>query len=137
MATRRELIRRRARGRCEYCRLAERHSALPHEVDHIRAKKHRGRTTLDNMCWACAYCNSAKGPDAAAFDPETDKLVPLFNPRTDEWSEHFVWDGPMMLGRTAMGRATIELLGINRAERIAHRQLLMTAGQDATGDFGA
>jgi hypothetical protein len=110
--------------------LPDKHSALPYEVDHIRAKKHRGRTTLDNTCWACAYCNSAKGPDAASFDPESDQLVRLFNPRTDKWAEHFVWDGPMLIGRTAIARATIALLGINREERFAHRQMLMAAGEN-------
>jgi len=102
-------------------------------MDHIRAKKHRGRTALSNTCWACAYCNSAKGTNVAGFDPDTDELVPLFNPRTDKWDDHFVWDGVTLVGRTAVGRATIDVLGINRDERIAHRRLLIQAGADATG----
>jgi 5-methylcytosine-specific restriction endonuclease McrA len=39
---------------------------LPHEIDHIRARKHRGLTTMDNTCLACAHCNAAKGTDATA-----------------------------------------------------------------------
>jgi hypothetical protein len=115
------------------CRLAEWHTTLPHEVDHIRAKKHRGKTTLENTCWACAYCNAAKGTNAAGFDPETEQLVPLFNPRVDDWAEHFVWDGPTLVGRTPVGRTTIAVLGVNREERVAHRRLLLEANEDATG----
>ena len=133
MATRRQVVRNRAGRRCEYCRLAEEHSSLPHELDHIRAKKHRGRTALSNICWACAYCNSAKGTNVAGFDPDTDELVPLFNPRTDDWADHFAWEGSALLGRTGIGRATIDVLGINREERIAHRRLLLDAGEDVTG----
>ncbi|HEX3151859.1 MAG TPA: HNH endonuclease signature motif containing protein [Gemmataceae bacterium] len=136
MATRRQLIWKRAHGRCEYCQLAQVHTNLPHEVDHIRAKKHRGPTNLQNTCLTCAYCNAAKGPCAAGFDPETDQLVPLFNPRLDNWTEHFVWNGPILEGRTAIGRATIAVLGINRAERIAHRRLLLEAGPQASDREG-
>lgn len=125
MASLRRLVARRAQGRCEYCRLPQQCTSLPHEMDHIRAKKHRGLKTLANTAWACAQCNRAKGSDASGFDPATDSLLPLFNPRTDDWSEHFEWDGPVLIGSTPIGRATIELLKINRADRIEHRRLLM------------
>src|SRR5262245_7354174 len=104
----RRQIRDRARDRCEYCQLPQDFTSLPHEVDHIRARKHRGPTTLQNTCWACAGCNAAKGPNAAGYDPDSDELTRLFNPRTDRWSDHFRWDGAMLRGRTAVGRATIE-----------------------------
>ena len=130
MASRRQIIWERAEGRCEYCRLSQTQTDLPHEIDHIRAKKHRGPTTLENTCLACAYCNSAKGTNASGYDPVTDVLVPLFNPRADVWSEHFQWNGPVLIGETAIGRATIEVLGINRPKRIEHRRLLLEAGED-------
>jgi hypothetical protein len=103
-------------------------SVLPHEVDHIRAKKHRGSHSLENTCYACAYCNSAKGSDVASYDDETGELLPLFNPRSDDWSNHFYWQGPLLIGKTATGRATISLLRINAVARIEHRRLLMEAG---------
>ena len=62
----RKAVFRRASDRCEYCRLPRRESVLPHEIDHIRARKHRGLTTMDNTCLACAHCNAAKGTDATA-----------------------------------------------------------------------
>ncbi len=111
-----------------YCRLPQEASLLPHTVDHIRAKKHRGPTTPLNTCWACAYCNGAKGSNAAGYDPETDELVRLFNPRTDDWHSHFFWDGPELEGKTPVARVTIEVLRINDPDRIEHRRLLIIAG---------
>ena len=127
MASRRQLVWKRARGRCEYCRLHQTETSLPHEIDHIRARKHRGPTSLQNICLACAYCNSAKGPNAAGYDPLTDELVPLFNPHADRWAQHFEWDGPFLSGKTPIGRATIDVLGINRDDRVEHRRLLQNA----------
>ncbi len=57
----------------------------------------------------------------------TNELVPLFNPRTDVWHEHFEWHAPTLFGKTKIGRATIELLQINLQERVEHRRLLMEA----------
>ena len=125
--SRRTQIWRRARGQCEYCQLPQEFTTLPHEIDHIRARKHHGPTTLQNTCLACAYCNGAKGSNVAGYDPETDELVPLFNPRKDSWDEHFARDGPTLRGKTAVGRTTIDVLRINSPERVEHRQLLIAA----------
>src|SRR6476660_2716591 len=121
----RKAVIERAKGRCEYCLLPSSESVMPHEIDHIRARKHRGRTTLENTCLACAKCNGAKGSDATAYDPRTDRIVLLFNPRTDPWDAHFRWEGPLLRGRTAVGRATVGLLRINEPPRVEHRRLLM------------
>jgi 5-methylcytosine-specific restriction endonuclease McrA len=120
----RQLVFKRAQNACEYCQLAQRQTSLPHEVDHIRAVKHRGATHSDNLALDCAYCNAAKGPNVAGHDPLTDELVPLFNPRAQKWSEHFRWRGPILDGKTAIGRATVEILRINAPERLEHRLLL-------------
>jgi hypothetical protein len=101
---------------------------LPHEVDHIRAQKHRGDDSPENLCLACAYCNAAKGPNIAGYDPQSDELVPLYNPRAHKWKNHFSWNGPALVGRTPIGRATIEVLGINSPERVDHRRLLRLLG---------
>jgi hypothetical protein len=101
-------------------------TSLPHEVDHIRARKHHGPTALENLCWSCAHCNGAKGSDASGFDTD-DTLVPLFNPRKNRGSDHFQWRCAEIVGRTANGRATIGVLRINDPSRIALRALLMAA----------
>ena len=124
----RDQVRQRSDDCCEYCQLPQACTTLPHEADHIRSQKHHGPTTLDNLCWACARCNDFKGSDVSSYDPITNELVPLFNPRTDAWNEHFEWDGPTLFGKTKIGRATIELLQINLQERVEHRRLLVLAG---------
>src|SRR5271166_655155 len=124
----RRRVAERARHRCEYCQLLEAYTSLPHEIDHVRARKHRGPTSLRNLCWACAACNAAKGPNVAGYDPETDELVPLFNPREDHWNEHFAWDGSRLLGKSPIARATIDVLRINDPHRVAHRWGLIALG---------
>ena len=80
-------VRRRADDRCEYCQMPQSGTIMPHEADHIRSQKHGGLSTLDNLCWACALCNSFKGTDIAAYPPGSNEIVPLFNPRSDEWGQ--------------------------------------------------
>jgi 5-methylcytosine-specific restriction endonuclease McrA len=87
----RKQVWQRAQGFCEYCRLSQDYSILPHGIDHIRAKKHHGEHSMENTCLACASCNAAKGSNAAGYDPETVDLVPLFTPRLHWWEEHFFW----------------------------------------------
>jgi len=85
----RNSVRIRANESCEYCQLRQRDTTLPHEVDHIRARKHRGRSQAENQAYACAYCNAAKGPNVAGHDPITDELVALFNPRMQNGTNIF------------------------------------------------
>ena len=69
------------------------------------------------MALACIECNLAKSSNLTGIDPTTDAIVQLFNPRTDDWEEHFVWQGPLLVGQTPTGRATIRVLNINDDER--------------------
>jgi hypothetical protein len=69
-----------------------------------------------------------KGPNLTAVDPDTDLVVPLFNPRTDAWEVHFQWLGALLIGRTPIGRATIRLLRMNEEERMAMREELRRRG---------
>jgi hypothetical protein len=72
---------------------------------------------------------SGKGPNLAGIDPLTGELTRLFCPRRDEWNEHFAWQGPELVGRTAIGRTTVDVLNINLPERLEHRRLLLLAGE--------
>jgi len=101
---------------------------LGFEVEHILARKHHGETTLDNLAWACFPCNSYKGPNIAGQDPDSVAIVRLYHPRLDAWSDHFLWQGPILVGTTAVGRATIDVLAINLPPRVALRAELMAAG---------
>lgn len=94
-----------------------------HEVDHIIAVKHGGRTTDENLALCCTLCNRYKGSDIASIDPKTGLLTPLFHPRLDRWDEHFESRNDEIMGLTAAGRATTRLLRMNLAARVRERQL--------------
>lgn len=102
--------------------------ASSHQVDHIVGEKHNGRTTADNLALSCTLCNLRKGSDIASFDPETNLLTPLFNPRTQAWREHFVLSDGVFEGITDVGRTTEHFLRLNTAERIMERAELLRAG---------
>jgi hypothetical protein len=71
---------------------------------------------------------SYKGPCIAGRDPLTGKLTPLFNPRSHKWTYHFRYDSGTLIGRTAIGRVTVELLRINLPNLVALREVLMEDG---------
>jgi hypothetical protein len=123
----RQTVRKRAGDCCEYCQLPQSLTTLPHEVDHIVARKHGGPTKPGNLCLACYLCNGYKGPNIAGIDPESEELSRLFHPREDTWRQHFRWEGPLLVGTTPLGRATIAVLRINLPERVEHRRLLIAA----------
>ena len=122
------LVRQRAGGRCEYCRLPQAASGVPFEIDHIIARHHKGRTVASNLADACIYCNGYKGPNISGLDAVTGKLTPLFNPRRHKWSYHFRYEGGVLVGRTAIGRTTVEVLRINLPNLVALREVLMEDG---------
>ncbi len=115
----------RARNCCEYCQLPADHDPRPFHVDHIRPQKHGGLTVLENLAWSCAACSLFKGPNPAGYDPLSDELHPLFNPRQQNWVEHFEWNGATLNGATAVGRTTVAVLRINEPLRVRHRELLI------------
>mgnify|MGYP001589043844 FL=1 len=83
------LVRERAGHRCEYCRSSEFLSGQRFHVDHILPRTLAGKTTSENLCVACASCNSSKLARVEAPDPESGVVVALFNPRAQHWPEHF------------------------------------------------
>jgi hypothetical protein len=101
---------------------------LRFQIDHVIAQKHRGPTVESNLALSCFWCNAYKGPNIAGIDPKTRQIVPLFNPRTDRWTVHFRWDGPLLVGISAAARATIEVLEINHPVRVALRESLIAEG---------
>jgi hypothetical protein len=123
-----EELRRLAGGRCEYCHLPEEFVRLKHVTDHIIARQHGGGDDKKNLAVCCGRCNRSKGPNIAGIDPKSGKLVRLFHPRRHKWSTHFHWDGPVLAGRTAIGRATIVVLAINDPLRVALRESLLREG---------
>jgi len=124
----RQSVRERAHHRCEYCRFPEGESRFSHQVDHIRPIKHKGTHDLNNLAWACFQCNNRKGSDIAGYDPLSDTITPLFNPRDQTWDDHFSLVGYEIIGKTPIGRTTLEVLEMNSSERLEHRAWLITLG---------
>ncbi len=122
----RRLVMMRAASRCEYCHLHEDNTYFSHEIDHIYAEKHGGATIAENLCLACADCNRYKGSDLASIDPDTGLIVPLFHPRQNQWSDHFILHNTGVIEPlTSTGRVTTRLLKINRLDLIAERARLL------------
>jgi hypothetical protein len=111
----RQVVRERAQRRCEYCHADERWQFVRFTIDHVLPQSVGGSDTADNLALACRNCNERRGNRLAGHDPATGEVVPLFNPRQEQWAEHFAWDATRLrvVGRTAMGRATVALLDLN------------------------
>jgi hypothetical protein len=126
----RAIVYERAAGRCEYCRFPQLAAFFPHEPDHVIATRHRGKTELSNLALACMECNRFKGPNIASVDPESQEIIPLFNPRKHRWLEHFRTDGGgRIIPLTRIGRATAALLNFSDPDREAARRKLAVARQ--------
>jgi hypothetical protein len=125
----RRLVASRADGFCEYCRIHESDTHLGCQVDHILSEKHGGRTAAKNLAYACTFCNQAKGADIGSIATTTGEFVRFFNPRTDRWTDHFEINGVAIIPRTAIGEATVSILGFNNAERLLERETLMNVGR--------
>jgi hypothetical protein len=125
----RNLVRRRARHRCEYCGLPETSApVVPLHIEHITARKHGGQTRPFNLALGCYHCNYHKQTDLVGIDPATGKRVTLFDPRRHKWHAHFQWDGVFLRGKTPIGRTTVEVLAMNDDDMIELRSLLLEEG---------
>ena len=105
-------------------------SGIPLTIEHIIPKARGGQDDDENLWLSCRLCNEKKRVLIEAIDPETSKSVPLFNPRLQTWSEHFVWreDGTYIIGKTAIGRATLEALSLNSDLRVRSRAIWVKGG---------
>ena len=124
-----QLVWHRAGDRCEYCRLHQQFEwFFRFHVEHIVARQHGGSDELDNLALACNHCNGHKGPNLSGIDPRTGKVVRLFNPTRQHWHRHFHCIGPLLIGRTTCGRATVAVLAMNLPDRNMLREQLIVAG---------
>lgn len=98
--------------------------------DHIIPVSKGGETNFKNLCLACRSCNEFKSDITEAKDPVTEETVPLFNPRIQNWIEHFAWspDGTKVEAKTAIARATIIALRMNNPVIVAARSRWAIAG---------
>ena len=140
-------------GKCCYCETPLRGASYAH-LEHWRPKSSSrqvrgGGTTRpgyywlaynwDNLLWSCGPCNSQhKGdlfpledPSRRALDHHMsllDELPELVHPALDRPREHIVFHYEIPLGITALGRKTIEVLGLDkiREERLRYLDQVRT-----------
>lgn len=120
----------RANRLCEYCRSSMDYSTQPFVIDHIIPIAESGQTNLENLAFSCGGCNGHKYTKIQAIDPVSREVVTLYNPRQQNWRDIFVWsdDFLQVVGLTAIARATINALQINRTGVVNMRRLLIMAG---------
>ncbi|MCK5069555.1 MAG: HNH endonuclease [Desulfocapsa sp.] len=124
----RQLIAQRAEFRCEYCLIHEEDTFFGCEIDHIISKKHGGGNDLENLAYACLFCNRHKGTDVGSIHPTTGELIRLFNPRKDHWDKHFQLNGAIIKPLTDIGEITVRLFALNNQERLLERDALVSTG---------
>ncbi len=136
MAPQRDMVRQRANFRCEYCRISDHDSAAAtvFETEHIIPKADFSNDDPkiddpDNLAWACPSCNRHKSKKSQAPDPSTDNSTPLFNPRIDQWSKHFLArSSGHIIGLTPTGKATVQTLQFNKQARVECRLMYYQMG---------
>lgn len=119
-----------AHHRCGYCLMLEVVSGIPLTVEHILPQAKGGSDDVENLWLSCRLCNEAKHIQTEFLDSQTGEMMPLFNPRSQQWREHFRWraEGVLMVGLTAVGRATIIALSLNSELRQRSRAIWVEAG---------
>lgn len=123
----RRLVRERAGNRCEYCLHPASYASGPFVCEHVKPRAYGAGDALTELAWACSGCNGHKYDKTHARDPVTGRMVSLFNPRRQLWTQHFSWSEDFLQvgGRTPTGRATVATLHLNRPELINLRRALL------------
>jgi hypothetical protein len=98
------------------------------EVDHIISLKHGGSSNADNLAYACALCNRAKGSDVGSISA-SGEFTRFFNPRIDHWSEHFRLEGSLIQPLTTIGEVTVRIFGFNDNARLHERDEMIRFGK--------
>lgn len=121
----------RAGGCCEYCLSQVRFSSAAFAVEHIKPSHAGGPSIESNLALSCQGCNSHKAIKTTASDPLTDLPASLFNPRKENWNDHFIWsaDYAKVHGISPAGRATVAALRLNRPGLVNMRRVLYAMGE--------
>ena len=117
-------VAQRAGHHCEYCRAPESVFNFPFEVEHIQPPSCGGLDAESNWALACRSCNLHKSVHLEGLDTQTGMLARLYNPRKDEWEDHFRLDraSGLIVGRTNVGRGTVERLRMNSPAQVSARR---------------
>jgi hypothetical protein len=131
-----EQIRQRAQYLCEFCHANEQWQYVKFTVDHIVPLSLGGSDLSENLALACFHCNRRKTNRLTAMDLQSETEVPLFNPRLNSWSDHFIWsmDRVTVIGTTPIGRATVAALLLNRERVLPIRAADLEIGRHPPSD---
>jgi hypothetical protein len=129
------VVAERAKHCCEYCKSMDNFSPNDFTVDHILPEPMGGNDSLDNLAYACFLCNRLKSNKLAVYDAVSNSMISLFNPRTQDWNEHFAWseDLTSIIALNAVGRVTLDVLQLNRPKLIAYRKAVIPFGVHPPG----
>lgn len=115
----RAAVRQRANFTCEYCRLKEADIPARLTMDHYQPQSKDGTDSLDNLVYACVWCNQRK----QAYWPESTTDLPLWNPRQSSSLDHFVFQADGTVNAISdVGAFTIQRLQLNRSTLVAYRR---------------
>ena len=119
-----------AKNRCGYCLMPQEIVPMLLEIEHLLPQALGGDDDEANLWLACRACNSYKHAKTHGDDQRTARTVKLFNPRTQNWREHFKFsaDKSIIIGRTACGRATVAALKMNTEQSVSARKVWAAAG---------
>jgi hypothetical protein len=126
----RQRVRAAAGERCGYCLSPQPLIMGKLEIEHLVPRAHGGSDEESNLWLSCSLCNRYKGAQVEAADPLTGDVVMLYNPRKNNWDEHFSWsaDGARIVGVTPLGRATVVALKLNNEVAVEVRRNWILAG---------
>jgi len=115
---------------CGYCKTLESLTVVTFEVEHIIPRSLGGLTEFENLCLSCPSCNRFKSNKIYSVT-ETGFECRLFHPQNDQWLQHFDWsiNSTQIVGLTDVGKATIQLLRMNRPQLIELRSLWVMFGK--------
>ena len=105
-----------------HCLAPEELSNKEFQVEHIAPRVRGGSEELKNLALACIRCNLSKAAAQTAPDRESVQEIPLFNPRTDDWSACFSFvlqpanERALIEGNNAVGRASVRRLRMNTVQ---------------------
>lgn len=115
----RQQVRQRSGCACEFCGVREEDAGAALTIDHFRPRSKGGSDALDNLVYACPSCNQYKQD----YWPTDAQAVPLWNPRDEDFAEHFTEaENGQLIALTIVGAFTIGHLRLNRSQLVAYRQ---------------
>jgi HNH endonuclease len=123
-----KLVIERAASRCEYCHVPAFLSSFDYHIEHIIGLQHGGPNSLNNLAYCCSPCNWKKGPNISTVLEFGGQIIPLFNPRIQNWFDHFDVQRGELIALSDVAQATIKLLELNVHAKIEERFEMMLAG---------